>query len=446
MTASLFAIQTTQRSVGYVVLALVIIGGIFFIWTQLRIGRREAGSEIELAPNRKPYLPDEELEGPKLNLALWSALGLLVVIAVTLPLYWLAEGGRQEGAIKDFHDTFVRKGELIFGTDPLEGARCESCHGPKGTGGVASFVITDENGEYVKTVSWMAPALNTVLWRFSQDEVKDILTYGRPGTPMQPWGVDGGGALSDQSLDNVIAYLWSVQLTPKEMHQQVMDAVKGIDADLADRLADVQKQNAKKLAADPLAYDCSSDSTFACLEQEDQLRLGEILFNLNSTASGAYSCARCHVPGFSFGEPGSSIDEVARGRYGPNLVGIEKDLTPKQHFTLIMNGTKDGLIYGANHQGSGRMPGFGVNANFGDTTTPQLGAAGMYSPEEVWAIMTYERNLSKEEAIKAQRAGDTDPGDIATPVEAGAGGPTTTTTAKSGGSSGSTTTTTEETQ
>ena len=64
MTALLFAIQTTQRSVGYIVIALVVIGGIFFLWSQLSIGRKEAGSEIELAPNRQPYLPDEQLEGP----------------------------------------------------------------------------------------------------------------------------------------------------------------------------------------------------------------------------------------------------------------------------------------------------------------------------------------------------------------------------------------------
>jgi hypothetical protein len=437
MTASLIAIQTTQRSIGYVVLAIVILGGIGFVLNQLRIGRREAGSEIELAPNRKPYLADEELEGPKLNLALWSALGLLVIIAVTLPLYWLAEGGRQEGAVKDFRNGFIEKGALIFGTDPLEGAQCETCHGPKGTGGVASFVITDENGNYVDTVSWMAPALNTVLWRFSQAEVKDILTYGRPGTPMQPWGVDGGGALSDQQLDNVIAYLWSVQLPENEMHTQVMDAIKEHDAALADRLAAVQKKNATKLASDPLSYDCtSSDSGFACLDEQDQLRLGEILFNLNSTASGAYSCARCHVPGFSFGQPGGSIQEIARGRYGPNLTGIEKDLTVKQHFTLIMQGTEAGKIYGANHQGDGRMPGFGVNANNGDATVPQLGAGGMYTPEQVWAIMVYERNLSSEEAIKAKRAGATDPAYADTPVDESAGGPastSSTTTTTTGG-------------
>jgi hypothetical protein len=218
-----------------------------------------------------------------------------------------------------------------------------------------------------------------------------------------------------------------------------MAAIKDHDEGLADRLAKVQDENADALKADPLAYDCSPTDpdvdtaddtkvTFACLAENDQLRLGEILFNLNSIASGAYSCARCHVPGFSFGQPGESIDEIARGRYGPNLVGIEKDMTPKQHFSLIMQGTKQGQIYGANHQGDGRMPGFGINPNQGDLTVPQLGAGGMYTPEEVWAIMTYERNLTVQQ--QQSELGEAVPVADAGPLQPGARPSTTTTTSE----------------
>jgi len=45
------------------------------------------------------------------------------------------------------------------------------------------------------------------------------------------------------------------------------------------------------------------------------------------------------------------------------------------------------------------MPGFGTNANYGDPKTPQGfqgQGGGMYGPEEVYAIVVYERNLSKE--------------------------------------------------
>ena len=43
---------------------------------------------------------------------------------------------------------------------------------------------------------------------------------------MPAWGVKGGGPNTDQQLDTVIEYLWSVQITPDEVHKQVDDAVK----------------------------------------------------------------------------------------------------------------------------------------------------------------------------------------------------------------------------
>ena len=42
--------------------------------------------------------------------------------------------------------------------------------------------------------------------------------------------------------------------------------------------------------------------------------LGEALFNLELN-SGAYSCARCHTPGWSYGNPQQS----GGGAMGPNL-------------------------------------------------------------------------------------------------------------------------------
>ncbi len=397
---SMLAQATTQRTIGFVVIAVVFIGGFFFVWTQMRKGRREVGSEIELAPNRKPYFDDEQLEGTKLNWALWSAFGLLAVVGVTLPLYWLAESGRQEGAVAMYQELFETRGEEIY----IEGAQCVGCHGPEGTGGVASYVITDEAGEFVQQVSWAAPALDTVLYRFSEAEVRDVLVYGRPGTPMAAWGVVGGGALSDQQLDNVIDYLWSIQMSPDEISKQVHDAIASRDKGLADRLAAVKEENG--VLTDPLAYECPS-SEFACLDEADQLLLGEILFNMNDVAAGSYSCARCHVPGATYGQPWRTVEQTGRGRFAPSLIGIEQDLTLKQHFDLVMVGTEYGRQYGNRQQGSGRMPGFGVNPNQGDTSVPQLGARGMLSPEEVWAIVVYERALSQQRPdLRAQAPAD----------------------------------------
>ena len=45
---------STQRTVGLVILAIVFLGGLVFIYFNLRSARDEIGSEIELASNRKP--------------------------------------------------------------------------------------------------------------------------------------------------------------------------------------------------------------------------------------------------------------------------------------------------------------------------------------------------------------------------------------------------------
>jgi len=180
----MIAVTTSQRAFGLVIAAIVAIGFIVWLITNLRSGRKEAGSEIELAANRKEYLSDAELEGKKLNLALFSAAGLLAVIAVVLPLYWLGEPGRMSGAKEDYQEIFVERG-----LDTYEnGAQCVNCHGGAGVGGVAPFVVNDQNGQFVAQVNWIAPALNNVLYRYNEDQVRYILNYGRPGTPMAAWG------------------------------------------------------------------------------------------------------------------------------------------------------------------------------------------------------------------------------------------------------------------
>ena len=405
----LLAQQTTQRSIGLLVLVIVVLGGVAYLVIQSRKGRAEIGSEIELAANRKPYLDDDELETTKLDRSLMAAVGLLLLIAVALPLYWLAEPGRQAGAVKSFDDKFVEAGLEIYEV----GAQCVNCHAAEGVGGVATFVVTDEEGAFVDQVQWNAPALNTVLWRFSVDEVRYILNYGRPGTPMAAWGLPGGGPLTEQQIDQVIDYLWSVQLKPEEMTKEIDDAVSQIDKDLAKRMMDVRQVNidkakafsefsgTQKTVADlPLpdnksaGVDEDDEYEMARLNKADELQLGEILFNLD-TASGAYSCARCHIPGAAYGQGGETFDDLQYGAMGPRLQGIETRSTPNEHFEFIMSGSEDGVKYFSRSIGSGKMPGFGLNPNAEAEGVPQLGTLGMYDPSQVWSVVTYERNLDR---------------------------------------------------
>src|SRR5688572_25501457 len=171
---------TTVKAIGVVIAVVTGIAVVAYILINLRQGRPEIGAEIELAPNRKPYYDGEQLEGPRLNRALASGLVLVAITAVGLPLYW-----------------------------PNAPAR-----------------PTDADGEFVATVTWRAPALDTVLLRFSLEELEQILVYGRPGTPMPAWGTDGGGPLTPQQIDELMAYIGSIQLTSDEAKDQVEGQVR----------------------------------------------------------------------------------------------------------------------------------------------------------------------------------------------------------------------------
>jgi len=391
-------VATTQRAFGFVILAVVAIGFVVWFFVNLRSARKEVGSEIELAANRKDYLSDEELEGKKLNLALFSALGLLAVIAVALPLYWLAEPGRQKGAVESSQEEFIARG-----LDTYEnGAQCVNCHGGAGVGGVANFVINDQNGQFVAQVNWTAPALNNVLYRYNEDQVRYVLNYGRPGSPMAAWGAPGGGPLTTQQIDNVIDYLWSVQLKPKQMRTQVDDFVRGIDPGLADRMLEVRKSN-----ADVVPNGTVEAVNANRLSRADELRLGEILFNNQSLAQGSYSCARCHVEGANYGKAWEPFQRLQYGAFGPSLIGVENQSTEQQHFNLVWNGMDEGKLYFSRKQGNPQMPGFGVNRNTGlsDKGVPDLGPEGQLAPEQVWAIITWERNLSNDSTVKTPLAG-----------------------------------------
>ncbi len=85
----------------------------------------------------------------------------------------------------------------------------------KANGGTAPYTVTDPVTQQVRAVNWFAPALNTVFYRFDESEVTYILTYGRPGSPMSAWGLDGGGPMNAQQIQTLIEYLKSIQI-PRE--------------------------------------------------------------------------------------------------------------------------------------------------------------------------------------------------------------------------------------
>ncbi len=419
--ASVVTFATVYRTIGLVLLAVVLVATLAYVLVNvLFAGKAELGSELELAANRKPYYDDEALEGPRLDRALTLGLLTLVVLAVGLPFYWVMEPGRQENAAGDFGRKFRERGEQMFAPtgDNLQALNCAGCHGGLEGGVVPDFNLAQPDGS-VEPVDWRAPQLSTVLLRYSREEVRFILTYGRPGTPMPAWGVDGGGPLNDQQVQNLIDYLDANQVSPE-------DAQEAVAAKLDEYMA------------------ATFDDGTPVFESE-----GQALFNmglLDDFAGGAYSCARCHTARWAYAEVEVTTDEgdpedpeddhmvVDRadfeaatansgcgGGLGFNLCDgdterqfpeeeLPEDATdeeresfdPRQDMIdFISNGSEDGIGYGQRGQGSGKMPGFAQRPaeealywlNDGLEREP---SAGMMTPEMIQAIVEYERGLESD--------------------------------------------------
>jgi mono/diheme cytochrome c family protein len=397
MTTLLLA--STQRTVGWVLASIVLVGMGIYLLFSFRIGKREVGSEIELAPNRVRHADDDLLETRLLDRNLAWSLVTLTVVALVLPLYWLMEPARQDNAAYGWVKRFEKRGANSF-----EEA-CVSCHGPGGVGGVASYTITDADGGFVAQVEWKAPALTTVLSRFDESEVKNILDYGRPGTPMPAWGLPGGGPLTSQQVHQLIVYLRSIQLSPDEAAAEVQSGLRA-------------GARAIVTTADPtLAGDAVDAAIDAWLAQAvdpasvDYLRYGELLFT-NPAAQGANACARCHTPGFSYGASGPEATAYlmaewprlaeagvltgyrsGAGHVGPSLQGIETHFpTVGGHEDFVRTGSEVGTGYGNARSGTGAMPGFGGRTDDLDVIGTVV-RSRILTPEQIAAIVAYERSL-----------------------------------------------------
>lgn len=186
----------------------------------------------EVPPNLAPYLTDEDLETTRLTKTLTAALFSSALLAIALPLYFLTESGRQADFVEMFEEEAVHIGELIFleqSPDNPEGFGCIACHGAEGVGGGADYVDPRTG----TSVTWAAPALNDILYRYDEEEVRYWLIWGRPGSPMPAWGIEAGGPLNDQQLDFVIEYLKSIQIPQEE-------AVTAVNAAVATELASLE--------------------------------------------------------------------------------------------------------------------------------------------------------------------------------------------------------------
>lgn len=438
--------QSATRDVGIVIFAIIIVGFLAYLLFNLLDARGEGGSELELAANRKEYLSDDILETTKLDQSLLSALFLLAVIGIALPLYWLGEPGRHEGYVDNTLELWTERGAEAYEES------CSSCHGGGAAGGIAPYAITAQgSGEFVASVDWVAPSLTSVLTRFSEEEVMHILNFGRNGV-MPAWGAPGGGALTEQQLEIIIVYLRSVQKDADAVQAAVTDGLieearmewvardEAVASEL--REAEFALARAQQTGVASIVEEAQADlgSVQAAIgeqfpnadmaawieeisdpDHEEYLTYGRLIFT-NRADSGAYGCARCHTSAWSYdgandldisgnpmsvspdGEPGYL---QGGGWFGPNLTnGSEVAQFPNEdaHIDFIRKGSDDGIRYGLAGQGSGQMPGFSnridskileevVDPETGELVEAEKNWPASLTEEQIAAVVAYARSI-----------------------------------------------------
>ena len=290
-------------------IAAVVLGPAAILWAVFwsrQNKARKPAALLGIPPALRPGASDEKLEGPRLQRVQVGGVLSLLVLVPFIVFYWLPERQRQEAFAHRFEEGSVERGELVYNVaPPLEedasaaefkeeekalalGQGCINCHGPEGEGGLSNPAHKDPYTGY--SVAYTAPPLNTVFNRWDEEIVRFTIERGRPGTPMPTWGVDFGGSMTQMMVDDVIAYLKSIQVPAEEISEDCQDPAK-----------------------------------------EDQLTCGAEIFEVR--------CAVCHGPRGEGKETRGTREEP--WYQGMALwKGDVKHLTPAQHYFTIVNGRR----------------------------------------------------------------------------------------------------------
>jgi cytochrome c553 len=193
--------------------------------------RRPIRPRVEKVPPAiRPGDTDDVLEGPRLTrISVWGLI-MSLLLAGVLFLYWVNEPSRMTSMTKTFHKDSIVRGEQYFalptndktGATNTRGIGCARCHGDDATGGTNHFLNSVTGLEQ----DAKAPDLTTVFRRYAKppigykagaDFILETIERGRTngalgdGDDMPTWGQKYGGPLTDQQINDVTAWLESVQ-------------------------------------------------------------------------------------------------------------------------------------------------------------------------------------------------------------------------------------------
>jgi mono/diheme cytochrome c family protein len=207
----------------------------------------------KVPPALRPGETDDVLEGPRLTRVSTAGLIMSILLAALIFLYWVHEPTRMVNTANSFAANQVLRGQQDFSltADPVtglpntRGIGCARCHG----GNLAAATPIDGNNAdggknvYInsltgKQATATVPALHCVFYRYSNPAnipsgyvamypsalayITATIQHGRTnsvlgdGDDMPTWSQDYGGPLTDQQIDDIVAYLGSIQYSIKQ--------------------------------------------------------------------------------------------------------------------------------------------------------------------------------------------------------------------------------------
>jgi mono/diheme cytochrome c family protein len=187
--------------------------------------RRRGDAKPDIPPGMRPGPADEVLERRHVERTMAWGFVFMAVIALSVAWVWVREPDQNVADAIELTHRAEERGERWFGiadeSNPT-GFGCARCHGVEAEGGSIPFLNPD-TGDF--NPAYPVPPLNNVCGRLTvadPDEspmnIRDTIMQGRPGTPMPSWSVRFAGPMNDQQVQDLIAYLITIQTVPDDQN------------------------------------------------------------------------------------------------------------------------------------------------------------------------------------------------------------------------------------
>jgi len=206
-------------------IVLIALGGllVMLVLAVLALRQRSKGEGPEVPHALRPGPSDVALETPVLQRLQGWGVVLVIFFVAWFPAQWLFEPGVNLTQEEEMQALALARGEravLPFSEENQLGVGCVRCHGPELKGGLSIYVAGGyKNPPDLTTVCggpWMGHAAITSL-----DDVYTTVREGRIAAGMPSWSIRFAGALPDQTINDIVLYVVSLNETNVPFNQNV---------------------------------------------------------------------------------------------------------------------------------------------------------------------------------------------------------------------------------